>query len=245
MKDDRLAAELAHLCDALRGTFIEQELVIAGSSTLFGIETDIPPLTEDLDLLIAVELLETREEDVLRLFDSLGYRNVEGTPTFVSGRGNSFDLVGYSHAAIPDHVGGGKRLKAMVFRDLSVIMASPDAVVAGPGGLRALSPAAFCVVKLLTVRLEKGAKDKLQALLVIAERLDDAEFVEAFVRLMRCFESGQTEEVLPDAQMAALALSPDPTVSHEGGPGYARFYAQAQQGLDILRKLEARYRASE
>jgi len=39
-----------------------------------------------------------------------------------------------------------------------------------PSGGRALRPASFVIVKLLTERAHKGVKDKLQALLVLAER---------------------------------------------------------------------------
>lgn len=241
MKDASLEAELPPITDALKGTPLGQEFILAGSSTLFGIETEIPPLTEDLDLLVPVELLETKDDEIIALFDSIGYQHRPGTPTFVSRRGNSFDLIGYARADVPDHVGGGKRLRVMVFRDLSVIAASPDAIVTNADGLRTLSPAAFCAVKLLTVRLEKGAKDKLQALLVLAERADQPEFVEAFVRLMHLFEPAQTEDAVPDAQMAALAISPDATVNTEDAQGYAPFYAQAQRGLELLRALEERY----
>jgi len=244
MQDRGLGAELPRLYEGLSNTFLAEELILGGSSTLFGLDTEIPPLTEDLDLLVSVDLVEAREDEILDLLHSLGYEHRPDSPTFISPRGNAFDLVGYARTDVPDHVGGGQRLKVMVFRDLSVLIRSPEAIVAAPGGLRALSPAAFCVVKLLTVRLEKGAKDKLQALLLMAERSNQPEFIEAFVRLMRTFEPGKTEDALPDAQAAALALHTDPTINSEDAYGYAAFHRQVQRGLELLKGLEERYVAT-
>jgi hypothetical protein len=40
---------MADLTRALRGTFLEGELILGGSSGLFAFETETPAFTEDLD----------------------------------------------------------------------------------------------------------------------------------------------------------------------------------------------------
>ena len=98
-----------------------------------------------------------------------------------------------------------------------------------------------CASKLLTVRLHKGTKDKLQALLALAACSDDPAFVHAFVELMRRFPHGKLEDVVPDAQAAALAISLDTSMNSHDGGSYAPFRRQIERSLEILTRLEGRY----
>ena len=241
MEDERLRHELLELFSGLQGTVLAERLVLAGSSGLLAVAPSIPSLTEDIDLLLPISLVQTQEDEVLSGFESRGYRHVADTPTFISRTGGVFDLIGYSEHQMADHVAGGEGLKVMVFGDLSVIMKSPSAVVPTPEGIPALSPAAFCASKLLTVRLHKGAKDKLQALLAITTCSDDPAFVDAFVELMKRFPRWQLEDVVPDAQAAVLAVSRDASVNDYEGAGYAPFGEQLERSLKTLAEIEQRY----
>ncbi len=145
------------------------QLVLAGSSGLFAASATLPALTEDLDSLVDAEWLAEQEPALLAALRGLGFEHHAGTCTFTDAQGSSLDLVGYSLSAPGDRIGGGATVPAMVYGDLGLVMSDADAVVELPGGGCALSPAALATVKLLTVRVEKGGKDKLQALLLIDE----------------------------------------------------------------------------
>ena len=164
---DRTAA--LELLARLGRSPLGQRLVLAGSSGLFAASESIPALTEDLDLLVDAEWLAGAEEQVVDELARQGLRHQPETCTFVAADGSSLDLVGYSECDRTDRIGGGERVRVMVFADLSHLLASPEAVVELPGGGRALSAAALAASKLLTVRVEKGGKDKLQALLLVAD----------------------------------------------------------------------------
>lgn len=90
----------------------------------------------------------------------------------------------------------------MVFEDLSRLLSDPAATAAHQAGGRALTPAAFVVSKLLTERAHKGTKDKIQALLVLAER-EDAGFREEVVRRLREFGPVRLDDVRASAQSAS------------------------------------------
>ncbi len=100
-----------------------------------------------------------------------------------------------------------------------------------------LSPAALAAIKLLTVRLEKGSKDKLQALLLVAEREDDREFLSALHRILSRFEPDRVEDALADAQAAFLAISGDALRADQQSRGYAEMRSAAGRGLELLRRL--------
>lgn len=128
-------------------------------------------------------------------------------------------------------------LRVMVFGELGRILRDPESVETGLSGIRTLAPAAFCAVKLLTLRVEKGAKDKLQALLVVAERKDNARFLAGLSRLLRAFGSDRVLDVVGDAQAAFLALQRDPAFRDHGAEGYSRFVQQAEAGQKALVEL--------
>jgi hypothetical protein len=140
---------------------------LAGSSGVYGASDKLPALTEDVDVLIDADWAGTQEGRVLEEMAQLGFVHQEASPTFLSSEGMSLDFVGYSRLDSIDRIGGGARLPIMVFADLSRLMAIPGATVKLASGGRALSAAALTAAKLLTIRLEKGSKDKLQGLLLL------------------------------------------------------------------------------
>lgn len=167
----------------------------------------------------------------------LGFEHEAGTATFVDAGGVTFDLFGYGEAGRADEIASGGPLKVMVFSDLSLLLSRTDTAVALSGGGRALTPAAFCAAKLLAERSHKGAKDKIQALLVIAERKADVTFATQLEALVRAVERARRDDARASAQEALLALGTDPAFKDAGAEGYAQMLAQARAGLDCLRRI--------
>lgn len=161
--------------DALRRTPVGDEAVLVGSSGLFGFETSIAALTEDIDVSIPEGLVERHGRAIVDALAALGFAHEPGTATFVSADGALFDLLGHGEPKAGDHIGEGGPLRVMVFEDLSRIVGELNATSPLPRGGRALTPAGFVATKLLTERAHKGTKDKIQALLVIEERSGEAE----------------------------------------------------------------------
>jgi hypothetical protein len=131
----------------------------------------------------------------------------------------------------------------MVFEDLSRLLATPQATMELPSGGRALRPASFVIVKLLTERAHKGAKDKLQALLVLAERGEDQAFEVEVGRLLAAVEPERLADVRAAAQAAVFSLQRDPTFSDAGAEGYEPMRQQVEIGLSrliaLLERLDA------
>lgn len=226
----RLLAKLAQ-------TPLGDSPVLVGSSGLFGFETRVPALTDDLDLAVDADYIATHQDEVLDALAALGVVHTEGTATFVDPRDHStFDLLGLGDVARGDHVAGGPRLPVMVFEDLSRTLGDPRASFRLARG-RCLTPAGFVAVKLLTERAHKGAKDKIQALLVLAERRHDPAFLADLRALLALFEPARLEDALADAQGAFLALANDPAFRDAGAEGYAPAVAEAELGLLSLVEL--------
>jgi len=91
--------------------------------------------------------------------------------------------------------------------------------------------------KLLTERAHKGTKDKIQALLVLAERRTDTRFAGELLTLLRNVDAVRLEDVRASAQDALLALERDPTFTDAGAEGYASVRQQVAAGLDQLGHL--------
>jgi hypothetical protein len=226
--------ELIHeLFQGLRSTFLEGQLILGGSSGLFAFPTAAPAFTEDLDFLVHEDLVVARGSEIVKLLSDLGFRRAPETPTFTAPGRPTFDLVGYSTTLFTDHLSPAGPLQVMVFGDLGVVLSEPGSVARGPTGVLALSPAGFCAVKLLTVRVEKGSKDKLQALLVIAEQAADREFRAKLFQILDRFGVDRLQDALADAQVAFLSCQKDPGFRDHGAEAYAAF----------LENLEAGYRA--
>jgi hypothetical protein len=127
----------------------------------------------------------------------------------------------------------------MVFGDLSRLLSAPGTLVEVPSGGRALSPAALTAVKLLTVRLEKGGKDKLQALLLIEENSRDPAFLESLYTLLQLFHGDRIDDAVADAQAAFLAVAGDALRANDPAGGYAAMVTGLETGLNTLRNLLA------
>ncbi|HEX6862327.1 MAG TPA: hypothetical protein VF414_05900, partial [Thermoanaerobaculia bacterium] len=151
---------------ALRRSPVADAAVLVGSSGLFGFETEVPALTEDIDISIPEPIAARHGREIVESLRQQGFAHEEGTATFVGSDGTVFDLLGHGDPQEGDHVGGSEALRVMVFEDLSRVLGEETATANLPAGGRALTPAGFVVTKLLTERAHKGTKDKLQALLV-------------------------------------------------------------------------------
>ncbi|MBN1420954.1 MAG: hypothetical protein JXP34_19440 [Planctomycetes bacterium] len=237
MEGDAERALIADLREGLKGTFLDGQLILGGSSGLFGFATQAPAFTEDLDFLVIEELVAARGGEIVRLLSDRGYLRQPETPTFLAEGRPGFDLVGYSKTDLTDHLSREGPLRVMVFGDLSVILLDLGSVDHGPAGMAALSPAGFCAAKLMTLRVEKGAKDKLQALLVVGERASDPAFRKGLVRILSRFDPDRQGDALADAQAAFLCLQRDPEFRDHGAEGYGAFLKRAEAGFAALREM--------
>jgi len=225
------------LLAALGRTRLGDAPTLVGSSGLFGFATEVPAFTEDVDVAVPVALLATHEAALLDELATQGFIHHPGTATFIDPRdGTTFDLLGVGEPSDGDHIGGGPRLPVMVFEDLSRASADPRATHRLEHG-HGLTPAGFVAVKLLTERAHKGAKDKIQALLVLAERREDPAFLADLRGLLGRFDPGRLEDAVADAQGAFLALAQDPAFRDAGAEGYRRATVDAERGLAALLEL--------
>jgi hypothetical protein len=239
--DRRTALEILA---ALRQTPVADTAVLIGSSGLFGFETNVPALTEDVDVAVPEELVAQHGPAIVEALARQGFEHEPGTATFVSLEGGvSFDLLGHGDPEAGDHIGGAGVLRVMVFEDISRIVGEQRATRALPQGGRALTPAGFVASKLLTERAHKGSKDKIQALLVLAERQGDAGFEAELVRLLSGVDPVRIEDLDAGAQDAFLALQRDPLFSDAGAEGYVAVQKQAEVGLAHLQTLLGRCHA--
>jgi len=220
----------------LRATPIADEATLVGSAALFGFETGVPPFTEDVDVCVPEELVIASGEAIVRLLTAQGFAHELGTATFTRSDGTTFDLLGHGDVAAGDHIGGHGALRVMVFEDLSRVVGALRATHALPGGCRALTPAGFVATKLLTERGHKGTKDKLQALLVLAERASDARFVGDVEAIFGGVEAVRREDARASAEEAVSALG-DPDFRDAGAEGYASAWQDARAGLAVLLRL--------
>jgi len=222
---------------ALRRSPVADAAVLVGSSGLFGFETEVPALTEDIDISIPEPIAAQHGREIVESLRQQGFSHEAGTATFIGSDGTVFDLLGHGDPEEGDHVGGSEALSVMVFEDLSRILGEETATAHLPSGGRALTPAGFVVTKLLTERAHKGTKDKLQALLILAERGAEQRFMEEVLQFFRQVDRIRLEDVRAGAQNAFLALERDPTFSDAGAEGYAPVLRQVEAGLESLLSL--------
>jgi len=238
-KDDPVTDRQATL-DLLRrlsASSLGKRLVLCGSSGIHAVSSEIPAMTEDVDLLIDAEWLGANQRKVLAELEKVGFEHQAGTCTLAAPAGESLDLVGYSEQDRADRVGGGEAVPVMVFGDLSVLLGFPGTVVEVPSGGRALSAAALTTSKLLTIRSQKGNKDKLQALLLIEENADDDDFLAQVRQLFGLFDRDRVQDAVADAQMALLTLSAEGQWAESEVSGYAGMAAAASRGFTVLENL--------
>ncbi|MCC6647948.1 MAG: hypothetical protein IT374_20575 [Polyangiaceae bacterium] len=222
---------------ALREGPLGDSPVLVGSSGLFGFETAVPALTEDVDVCVPERLVADEGDAIVAALAERGYAHEHGTATFVSDDGVVFDLLGFGDPRDGDHIGGAGALRVMVFEDLSRIVGDANATTALEGGGRALTPAGFVASKLLTERAHKGSKDKLQALLLLAERRHDEPFARELVALLRAVDAIRLEDAAASAQDAMLALERDPAFTDAGAEGYGPVRTQVADGLGRFHAL--------
>lgn len=221
---------------ALARTPAGGEATLVGSSGLFGFSTAVPALTEDIDVALPEALVAAHGEQIVAALACQGLAHEPGTATFTAPDGLSFDLLGWGDPALGDHIADGGALQVMVYADLSLILSHGGAEPLAGGG-RALTPAGFCAAKLLTERGAKGAKDKLQALLVIAERPAQEPFAVELTRFLTAAGRERREELAAAAQEALLALARDPAFRDAGAEGYAAALPRIERGLEALHAL--------
>lgn len=221
---------------ALRKSPVGDTAVLVGSSGLFGFPTEVPALTEDVDIAVPEVAVTRHGREIVEALREQGFEHETGTATFIGHEGAIFDLLGHGDPGQGDHIGGTETLRVMVFEDLSRILSDPSATAVLPSGGRALTPAGFVVSKLLTERAHKGTKDKIQALLVLAERGDES-FAQEVVRLFRDFSPVRFDDVRASAQNAYFLLERDPTFSDAGAEGYVSVARQIEIGLERLQSI--------
>ena len=159
---------------ALQQSPVGDSGVLVGSSGLFGFETAVPALTEDIDIAVPERVVVEHGPAIVATLARQGFAHEPGTATFVRpASGVSFYFLGHGDPRDGDHIGGAGVLRVMVFEDISRIVGDKQSTAALPQGGRALTPAGFVASKLLTERAHKGSKDKIQALLLLAERTSD------------------------------------------------------------------------
>ncbi len=224
---------LRHLAE----TELGQRLILAGSSGLHAASSKIPALTEDVDVLVDADWAAAHEEQLLSEIREAGFQHHPGSPTLTSSSGHSVDLVGYSRKDRADRIAGGEQIPIMIFADLSTLLQAPDTTTEVPTGGRALTAAALAVAKLLTIRLEKGIKDKIQALLLIEENENDDTFLARLRQLFGRFETDRIEDAVADAKLAVLTLSADAERADAQSKGYAELRPAVERGLEILKDL--------
>src|SRR5215210_2546598 len=226
---------------ALQRSPVGDAAVLVGSSGLFGFPTEVPALTEDVDVAVPEAAVARHGREIIAALRDQGFEHEAGTATFIGPEGAIFDLLGHGDPGQGDHIGGTAALRVMVFGDLSRVLSDPSATAVLPAGGRALTPAAFVVSKLLTERAHKGTKDKIQALLVLAERSEES-FAKEVVRLLRGLDPARLDDVRAGAQNAYFCLERDPAFSDAGAEGYAPVARHVEIGLErllsILEKLD-------
>jgi hypothetical protein len=226
---------------ALRTSPVGDAAVLVGSSGLFGFQTEVPALTEDIDVSVPEVAVARHGREIVEALREQGFAHEVGTATFIGPEGAIFDLLGHGDPGQGDHIGGTESLRVMVFEDLSRVLSDPAATAELPAGGRALTPAGFVVSKLLTERAHKGMKDKIQALLVLAEHGEES-FAEEVVRLLSDLAPMRLDDVRAGAQSAYFCLEGDPAFSDAGAEGYAPVVRQVEIGLQrllsILEKLD-------
>jgi hypothetical protein len=228
---------------ALRQTPVGDNAVLVGSSGLFGFDTSVPALTEDIDVAIPEPIVEQHGHAIVDALARQGFAHEAGTATFTAADGAVFDLLGHGEPRAGDHIGGAGLLRVMVFEDISRVVGEMNATAALPEGGRTLTPAGFVATKLLTERAHKGTKDKIQALLVIAERAHDEHFEAEVMRLLAAVDPVRLEDVRGAAQDALIALANDPLFSDAGAEGYVSTKRQVEVGLARLETILERTHA--
>ena len=100
--------DVLDLLRRVRTSPLGDQLILAGSSGLYGVSENIPALTEDIDVLIDADWVGANEAYLLGEMARLGLEHYPGTSTFLMPDGLSLDLVGFSRLDSVDRIGVGK-----------------------------------------------------------------------------------------------------------------------------------------
>lgn len=187
--------------------------------------------------MIDADWVAGNEPLLIREMKKLGFEHQAGTSTFQRQDGFSLDLVGYSRLDFVDRIGGGPTVPVMVFGDLSKILSVPGSRIELPTQGWSLSRSALTATKLLTIRLEKGSKDKLQALLLLEENKTDENFLNELRHLFELFDADRMTDAMSDAQTACLAVSGDAARADAQSSGYVEMAQAITRGLATLKQL--------
>lgn len=220
--------QLDRLWQLLSQTCLADHLVLVGSAAVYRTPSSLPPLTTDADYAIDQSILRQHLDEFLAQLQSLGFERVADTSTFVHPDGFSFDLLGLDAPGLGDRVADFSNFSAMVFEDLCQVVAEPGAIQVGPDQGRVLSPPALVLSKLRTWRREKGIKDKLQALALVGELGQSAEFQAQLVLMVGRLSGEDWQDLLADAQAAFIGLG------REEGREYAHYGPLVERGFQML-----------
>lgn len=221
--------DLEVLLDALKVTRLAPHLILVGSAALYLLPTSVPPLTVDVDLVVDTSILRKEAAAFMKELQELGFQHVEGAPTFIHKAGWMVDLLGREDSSRGDHVADCGPVSVFVFDDLCRLTAESQNLEEH-GGWKVLGAAALIFSKLRTVRLDKGNKDKLQALAVLGESTSPV-LPERLQTLAKQVGTEEWEDVVADAQAAFLSLG---AASHDD---YGAFLATVERGYKLLTAL--------
>jgi hypothetical protein len=80
---------------ALRRSPVGDDAVLVGSSGLFGFPTEVPALTEDVDVSVPEAAVARYGREIVEALREQGFEHETGTATFIGPEGAIFDLLGH------------------------------------------------------------------------------------------------------------------------------------------------------
>ena len=83
--------------------------MLVGSSGLFGFETAVPALTEDIDVAVPEATVARHGREIVDALQAQGFEHQTGTASFLGPENAVFDLLGHGEAEEGDHTGGNMR----------------------------------------------------------------------------------------------------------------------------------------
>ncbi len=225
-------SQLDQLLALLRGTCVGGDLVLVGSAAMYLAPTSVPPMTSDADFAIDTRVLANHLAAFLDELGRLGFEQFEDTATFVHADGFSMDLLGLEAAGHGDHVVRLGGMALLAFEDICRLV-EQEGAVGHAGGTMFLAPAALVLSKLLTWRVDKGVKDKVQALAMIGDMSADPLFIQQLRAFLVNLPQETWEDVRADAQAAFAGLDA------EEARGYVPLAHLVAQGLEWLQQTRS------
>jgi hypothetical protein len=87
---------------ALRKSPVGDAAVLVGSSGLFGFPTEVPALTEDVDVAVPEAAVARHGREIVDALREQGFEHEAGTATFIGPEGAVFDLLGHGNPTFSD-----------------------------------------------------------------------------------------------------------------------------------------------